>query len=281
MKIKQLFLGWLSLFLLCTPLLAQFVEVQGEIKADRLPDKERRDLKTLEQEIPHYYENYNWMDNKYNIQLPIKINIFPQSVNTKGSQRLFTGQLFITTASGDQRFFEKNFKFVYNTNAPLTHSNMVTSLTGTLDFYGYMLLAGEMDTYEPLGGNTLYERARDIATRGQISEQPYGWGSRLQELNEILKLRNYRLFKYHFWQIIDLEEYGDTEEIPAVIDQALKDLENIFQINARERYIHVFLDVHAREFMSIIKTYGNKAQQQKLIELNPDNKKLYQNILKQ
>jgi len=144
-----------------------------------------------------------------------------------------------------------------------------------------MLLAGELDTYEPLGGNTLYEKARDIATRGQISEQPYGWSNRLQELNEILKLRNYRLFKYHFWQMIDLKEYGDTTDIPAVIDQALKDLENVFRVNARERYTHVFLDVHARDLMSIIKTYGTEAQQQKLMALNPDNKKLYQDILKE
>lgn len=258
---------------------AQFVEVSVDISVDRMPEKERTDLKVLEQAIPPYYENYAWIENTYGIQIPLKANFYPQSVNTTGSERLFTSQMFIINESGDQRFFEKSFKFVYNTNDPVTHTEMIQTLTGALDFYGWIMIAGELDTYEPLGGNSVYEKARDVATRGQMSERPSGWKDRLQDLDEILRLRNYRMMKYHFWAALDLADQGKKEAVPPEIDKALQFLEAMFAENARERYSHVFLDAHARDLMTVIKDLGTHTQINKLMALDPDNKAVYEKIL--
>ena len=258
---------------------AQFVEVSVDISVDRMPEKERTDLKVLEQAIPPYYENYAWIENTYGIQIPLKLNFYPQSVNTTGSERLFTSQMFIINESGDQRFFEKSFKFVYNTNDPVTHTEMIQTLTGALDFYGWIMIAGELDTYEPLGGNSVYEKARDVATRGQMSERPSGWKDRLQDLDEILRLRNYRMMKYHFWAALDLADQGKKEAVPPEIDKALQFLESMFAENARERYSHVFLDAHARDLMTVIKDLGTHTQINKLMALDPDNKAVYERIL--
>lgn len=274
------FIVFVVLLIISLPLQAQFIEVQVDIAVDRMPEKERVDLKSLAGLIKSYYENYDWTDNSYGMQIPLRINIYPQSVNTTGSERIFTAQLFITNESGDQRFFEKSFRFVYNTNDPLVHQELFHPLTSTLDFYAWMLLAGETDTYEPLGGNNLYEKARDVATKALMSEKPQGWKERQQTLDEILRLRNYRLFKYYFWQAMDLSDQGKTSEVPLAIDRALHHLEAQFTENARERYTHVFLDAHARDLMTVIKALGNPSQQQKLMALDPDNTAVYQKILK-
>lgn len=258
---------------------AQFIDVQVEITTERMPEKERVDLATLEKMIPAYFESYEWIENSYGIQIPLRIQIFPQSSNTTGFERIFTAQLFISNEVGDQRFFERDFKFVYNTNDPLLHSDIPHSLTSVLDFYAMLMIAGELDTYEPLGGNSAYEKARDIATRAQMSERPHGWKDRLETLEEILRVRDYRLFKYHYWSIIDLLNEDKVEEVPQAIDEALKYLERVFEYNARERYTHIFLDTHAKEFVEILKDYGTKEQVDKLISLDPDNEKLYQAIL--
>jgi hypothetical protein len=244
-----------------------------------MSEKERVDLKTLEQMIPPYFENFTWIENTYGIQIPLKINLYPQSVNTTGSERLFTAQMFIVNESGDMRFFEKSFKFVYNTNDPVVHTEMVHSLTSTLDYYAWMMIAAELDTYEPLGGNNVYEKAREIATRGQMSERPAGWKERLQDLDEILRLRNYRLMKYHFWAALDLADQGKKEAVPPEVDKALQALEAMFAENARERYSHVFLDAHARDLMTVIHDFGTEAQAQKLMALDPDNKAVYEKII--
>jgi len=267
------------LLLFLSQIFAQFVDVKVEISVDRMPELERSDLKILEMAIPAYYENYEWIENTYGIQIPLKINIYPQSVNTTGSERIFSAQLFIVNESGDMRFFEKNFKFVYNTNDPIVHSEMIQTLTGALDFYAWMMIASEMDTYEPLGGNAYYEKARDVATRGQMSERPAGWKDRLQELDEILRLRNYRLMKYHFWVAMDFADQGNREAVAPEIDKALEALEAMFAENARERYSHIFLDAHARDIMTIIKEFGTIEQAHKLMALDPDNKSVYEKII--
>lgn len=258
---------------------AQIVDVTAEISVDRMPETERNNLKTLEQLIPRYFENYDWIENTYGIEVPLKISIFPQSVNTSGFERIFTAQMFISNAAGDQRFFEKNFKFVYNTNSPLIHSDMITPLTGTFDFYAYLFLAGELDTYEPLGGNSIYEKARDIATRGQISERPVGWKQRIQELDEILRLRDYRMAKYYYWSAVDLVYQKKNKAVAGAINKMLKHIGKMFEQNARERYTHIFLDVHARDIAEIIRDFGTPQQGDKIIALDSDNEKIYKKIL--
>jgi len=279
MKKAKFFRLAVTVMLLAGALPAQFVEVNVEIAVDRLPEKERTDLKMLEQAIPPYFENFNWIENSYGMQIPLKISLYPQSVNTTGSERVFTAQMFIVNESGDMRFFEKSFKFVYNTNDPVIHTEMIHTLTSTLDFYAWMMIAGELDTYEPLGGNNIYEKARDVATRGQMSERPSGWKDRLQDLDEILRLRNYRLMKYHFWGALDLADQGKKEEVVSEINKALQALEAMFAENARERYSHVFLDAHARDLMTVIHDFGTEAQTQKLMTLDPDNKAVYEKII--
>ena len=157
---------------------------------------------------------------------------------------------------------------------------MPHSFTSTLDFYAWMLIAGELDTYEPLGGNTAYEKARDIATRAQMSERPHGFKGRLKELDEILRIRDYRLFKYHYWSIVDMIDQKETKQIPKAIDKALKSLDDVFVQNTRERYTHIFLDVHARELAEMLRDFGSEKQRKMVIDLDPDNKNIYEKFFK-
>lgn len=268
----------MTILLLTPAAVAQFYDVSVEISVDRMPEKERMDLKTLEQMIPYYFESYDWFENTYGIEISLKISMFPEAVSSSGFERVFTSQFLISTANSDLRFFEKGFKFVYNSNDPLMHSEMIHSLTSAFDFYAYMFIAGELDTYDPLGGNNIYDKARDIATRGQISERPSGWKNRLQELDEIQRLRDYRLVKYYYWLAVDNIDQENAEEARESIDKMLEHLQRMFDINARERYTNVFLDVHARDIAEIIRDFGTPQQLAEIIALNPDNAAIYKEL---
>jgi len=269
------------LFILCIILLlslladAQFYDVSAEISIDRMPEKERMDLKTLEQMIPYYFESYDWFENTYGIEILLKISMFPEAVSSGGFERVFTSQFLISNENADQRFFEKGFKFVYNSNDPLMHSEMIHPLTSTFDFYAYMFIAGELDTYDPLGGNNVYDKARDIATRGQVSERSWNWKSRLQDLDEIQRLRDYRMTKYYYWLAIDSIDKEKAKDAREAINTMLMHLNRMFDINARERYTHIFLDVHARDIAEIIRGFGTPGQLDKIIALDPDNEAIY------
>jgi len=260
---------------------AQISDVEITIECSRLSREERQDLKTLELRIPGYFTNYDWFDNPYNINMPIRINIFANSVNQTGNNRKFAGQMFVSSLSGDQRFLEKGFRFIYNKNQTLIHQEIIRPLASIFDFYAYVLLAGEMDTYELMGGDNLYETARDIASRGQYSNYPEGWDERMKDLNKILDLPEYRRFKYYFWKIIDLENNGETKKIPENIDIMLDNLESIFEINSSERNTTVFINARKKALIGLILEYGTEEQIQKLIKINPQNKKFYQSKIEE
>ena len=273
---------FVSIFaILITFCAAQISDVNVTIECSRLSRQERQDLKNLEMQIPGYFTNYKWFDNPYNINIPIRINIFANSVTQIGNNRTFSGQMFVSTMAGDQRFLEKGMKIIYNKNQTLIHQEMISPLVSIFDYYAYVLLAGEMDTYELMGGDNLYEKARDIASRGQYSNYSAGWADRLKELNEILDLPEYRKFKYYFWKIIVLENNDETKKIPETIDQMLDNLESAFEINSSERNTMVFINARKEALIGLLLDYGSEEQIQRLIELNPQNKKFYLNKIEE
>jgi hypothetical protein len=75
-----------------------------------------------------------------------------------------------------------------------------------------------------------------------------------------------------------LETNGNLKEIPEVIDEALINLEQELKINNRSRYLHLFLDAHAPVLADLLKLYGNKEQKGKIINLDPDNKTVYEEV---
>ncbi len=257
---------------------AQFIDVEVKIESQNLRPQEKADLEYLERQIKDYMEDYEWFDNNYNIAMPIRVSMFIQEASLSGSERSFSGQLIMVTHTNDLQLFEKQLKFYYSQSEALMHTPDIQSLATILDFYAYFIIGAELDTYEPLGGTSIFERARNIATRAQMSNYSAGWTERLTNLNEYLDLRFFRQYKFYYWSIIDQEANGDLENIPETIDKALYYLEEELKVNNRNRYIHLFLDAHAEDLADLLKLYGNKEQQEKIIALDSDNSKTYKKI---
>ncbi len=268
----------LILLLAATMMFAQFVDVDVKIETQSLKPQEKSDLEYLETQIRDYIEDYEWIDNKYNIAMPIRISMFIQEASLSGSERSFSGQLITVTQSNDLQLFEKQLKFYYSQSDALMHTQDIQSLSTILDFYAYFIIGAELDTYEPLGGASIFERARNIATRAQMSNYSGGWRERQTNLDEYLDLRYFRQYKFYYWSIIDLEANGDLENIPDTIDKALYYLEEELRINNRNRFIHLFLDAHAEDLADLFKLYGNEEQQEKIIALDSDNSKIYKKV---
>ena len=274
-------LGALLTILLISTATAQFSKANVEVEAQNLPRKARQDIRNLGQNIPQYFTDYEWFDNPYNINIPIRINLYASSVNTSGNDRRFTGQLFVATESGDQQFIEKKINFVYNTNQSLIHDETIRPLSSIFDFYGYVILAGIMDTYDIFGGEELYEKAQSIASRAQYSQYSAGWNDRMEKIENIMNLPEYRKFKYYFWKIIDLENRDKTEKISGVIDKMLKNLEEVYNINSTERNTTLFINARKRDIIGLLLDYGTELQRQKLIKIDSRNAKYYKKRIKE
>jgi hypothetical protein len=275
MKYYKIFL---FIVLFSAALFAQLVDVEVTIETQNLKPQEKSDLGFLDDQIKSYLEDHEWINNKYNFALPIRVSMFIQSATLSGTERKFSGQMILVTNSNDLQLFEKKISFFYSQNEALIHSPDIKSLATILDFYAYVMLASEMDTYELLGGTSIFEKARSLGSRAQMSNYSSGWTERLANLNEIMELRYFRQYKYYYWAIIDQEANEKFEEIPATIDKALYYLEEELRINNRNRYINLFLDAHAQDMAELLRLYGNKKQKEKILMLDPDNSKTYKEV---
>lgn len=73
-------------------------------------------------------------------------------------------------------FKDTKLDFTYRENEPLVFSvnNWESQLTGILNFYAYLILALDSDSFAPHGGDDMYERLALIVQQGQSSGET-GW----------------------------------------------------------------------------------------------------------
>lgn len=73
-------------------------------------------------------------------------------------------------------FKDTKIDFTYRENEPLTFSvnNMESQLTAILNFYAYLFLALDFDTFAPEGGTPYYDRLASIVQMAQSSSE-VGW----------------------------------------------------------------------------------------------------------
>lgn len=73
-------------------------------------------------------------------------------------------------------FKDQNIEFDYQEGDPLTFNEHESSsnLTSILDYYAYLILALDFDTFSPNGGQPYYDRAQAIVNRAQSSGET-GW----------------------------------------------------------------------------------------------------------
>ncbi len=73
-------------------------------------------------------------------------------------------------------FKDSKIDFEYQEGEPLVYSinTMESQLTAILNFYAYLILALDFDTFSPQGGDQFWERVKMIVQQGQSSGQ-VGW----------------------------------------------------------------------------------------------------------
>lgn len=71
---------------------------------------------------------------------------------------------------------DKQVEFDFRTGQPLTYNEMEaeTNLNAILDFYAFLIMAVDFDTFSPRGGEPFYQRLNAIVQRAQSSGET-GW----------------------------------------------------------------------------------------------------------
>jgi hypothetical protein len=240
-------------------------------------------LNNFQSDISNYFLNYPW-GNDSDIKVTSEISIFIQSAtgdNRYSAQAVIVSQrerLGTEKNTAVFRVKDDTWDFTYVQNRNLNHNpSEFNELTSFLDFYAYVILGYDYDTYEELGGTPWFRKAADVANLGRSSGLK-GWQgatgsySRTQLVDEILnpKFTPVRAasYIYHFAGLDSLSFNPDNAK-----KRILQSLESIGRArkgaDPRNLVIKAFFDAKYQEIAALFANYPDPSVYVKLSAIDP------------
>lgn len=224
-------------------------------------------LDELRRDVREYMNNNSWTDDRYReeerIQCSMQI-IFQEALTLTS----FRAQLIVTSlrpiygTTQNSRVLQINdseWQFEYAQGTPLVfETERYEALTAVLDFYAYLMLGYDYDTFSEQGGTPHYQKARRISELAQ-SKGAVGWDSAGSDRNRpalITQLLDPRFvplrkayFEYHF---SGLDHFvGQTEEARETVLEVLRSLNEFYQNLSRQYTLDLFFGTKYQELAAI------------------------------
>ena len=76
-------------------------------------------------------------------------------------------------------------------------------LASFLDYYAFMFIATELDTYEYMGGTTFFNRATELADLGKDSDWSNGWDDRWKKSRKLKGNLYLRSMRFNYFTALD------------------------------------------------------------------------------
>lgn len=181
--LKQILLAAFATFFIPFLVNAQELNCRVEVNSSQIEGTNKSVFETLQQAINDYMNTTKFSsaqfaaNEKIDCQLFFNIKEYTDGV-MKGdlqiqSTRPVYNSSYTTTLLN---FKDSKIDFAYNENEPLVFSEttMESNLTGILNFYAYLILALDFDSFSLHGGDPFYERLENIVQLGQSSGE-VGW----------------------------------------------------------------------------------------------------------
>ena len=280
------------LYLCCfASALAQEAECVIQVNYEAIATTNKELLRDFATDIEDYIGHYNWGGANTTDKVKCTLNIFLSSVI--GENR-YSAQVFIGSqrpiykseqSTAVVRLFDEMWEFTYIKGRPINHNSYsFNDLASFLDFYMFLVMGFDADTYDKLGGTPIFQKAADIANMGRSSGQK-GWQastasySRLQLIDEVLngKFEPVRVasFTYHFNGLDSLAYSRDRAY--ANIIKSLESIEVVRKrADPRNIVIRTFFEAKYLELGTLFSTYPDPAIFVVLSRIDPFHQKTYE-----
>jgi hypothetical protein len=274
---------------------AQTVDATVQVNYEAVASTNKERLRNFENDVRDYISNYNWGPGSADEKIKCTLNIFIQSVTGEDqySAQIFVGSQRPLYKSAQNtavvRIFDESWEFNYVRGIPLNHNPYTfNSLTSLLDFYMYLIVGYDYDTYDDLSGTPLFQKASDIASLGRSSGQK-GWQqsttgySRAQLINELLSPTYAPVreasWLYHFAGLDSLAL--DKEAAYRNIIAAMEKIKGVKQkADPRNLVIKAFFEAKAKELADVFIGYPDPKVYDLLVTVDPAHQSAYEDALR-
>lgn len=286
----------LGMLLLCAGITAaQELNCEVTVNIDNITSGQRDYLRTFEADVKKYLNNNRYTDEdlggeKIDCSMTI---FFLSGANDKYSaQVVVVSQRPIYTGvdkSGKNtqviRLLDDRWDFPYVPNQPMSKDDYrFDPVASFLDFYAYLIIGLDLETYTALSGARYFQKALNICNQAVSSAYANGWQSasgsysRFGFIDELTNMK-YQAFRdafyaYHF-DGLDLlatqAQAGQTAMLKAI--ESIADLRK--KQNPRSILVKVLFDSKYLEIADSFLTWADRGIYDRLIAADPSHQGTY------
>ncbi len=257
-----------ALALLCgVNINAQELLCTVEINSQQVEGTNKSVFETLQEAINEYVNNRKWTNTNFSPNEKIECRMYftiktYEDDRMKGDLQLQLSRPVYNSSYTTTLFNFKDTKieFDYKEGDQLIFSenDMESNLTAILNFYSYLFLALDFDSFSPLGGQTYFDKAASVVQMAQSSGE-IGWKAFEDTKNRSAVLSSYTdsntsgirnlLYNYHRKGLDEMATSPDKGR--AVITESLSDIQKIYKAAPMSVALSIFRDSKLDELVNI------------------------------
>ena len=260
---------------------SQFVEVNAELDMRRLSEGDRQLFDTMAEDIENYYINTQFSADVNDLEMVINIRLVLESVSRGGSQTTINAQAIFSNKL-DQYFYAKGIQFPYEKGRQIIYTSIFDPLASFLDYYAFMFIATELDTWEYMGGTTFYTRAIELADLGKDSDWSNGWDDRWKKSRKLKSNQYLRSMRFNYFSALDAlsAEEVDMKTVKASMNTFYEDLITLDKkLGSNKETLH-FLNAYHENIADLMAALQLRDALELLMFYDHDHKKVYKSYLK-
>lgn len=286
--VRLLFVG-VCLALVTPSAFAQELLVDVRVNLEQLPAEARVRLANFRQTVLDYFNRHRWTNStefetdEDKIQCQIEFTFLSANINVAPAQ--YSAQMFVGAsrpiyrslrASSLLRTLDANVNFFYDERqSVLVHNELVfTPLTSLFDYYAYLILAIDAETFDKQGGTPYFTKAfniRQLAQSQATGNFARGWrvddgggDNRAQMIQEYIDARflpfRDEFYTYHYNGLDEFHK--DPEKARRRIADSLKKIAEIDARFPRSLVVKRFFEAKAIEIGEIFKNASPELKQE-------------------
>ena len=255
-----------------------------EVNAQQVANANKEVFDALKDAISEYMNSTKWTDAHFAINERIQCKLFfaikeynDATNQMKGeltiqSQRPVYNSSYTTTLIN---FKDTKIDFTYQSGEQLVFSQQEwqSSLTGLLNFYAYLIIAIDCDTFAPNGGDPYYDQAAAVVRMAQSTGES-GWKAFEDNKNRSAVLSAYTdkatapirtlLYDYHRQGLDQMVVSVDKGR--NAITKSLENLKKIYDVQPMSVALSMFRDAKLDELINVY-SKANTSEKQQVYDL--------------
>lgn len=188
------------------------------------------------------------------------------------------------------RVKDETWAFNYVRGQNIYHDDLkFNNLSSFLDYYAYMIIGSDDDSWEPLLGTQRYQKAQNLVNLAVANGGGGGWtdNSSLKQSRSVFpaellnsKYESFRkaVWTYHFAGIDSLQ-YNKKQALEK-ISESLQIIGKLKKTEVRSFTIKQFFDAKYLEIAATLVDFYDKSIYRKLMEYDPDHSSVYEEYAK-